>query len=61
MPSLPSRISTLEVAVKKHAKVDIKTLFSFTGFLNFVPNILPRIVDKLIKKTKLRLDKFPKI
>ena len=36
-------------------------LFSFTRFLNFVPNILPRIIDKLIKKIKLRLDKFPKI
>ena len=43
-PSLPPRNQTLAMAVKKHAKVGIKLLSSFTGFLYFVPNIFSRIV-----------------
>ena len=49
VPSLSSKNATLAIALKKHVEVDIRLFFScFSGFLYFVPIILPRIVDKKI-------------
>ena len=46
MPGLPSRNETLAVAVKKHAKVDIKLFFSCTVLLDFsLVKYLSGIVD----------------